>query len=283
MAIKDMLPQLRRDRGLTQAELAAKLYVTRQAVSRWENGETTPNIDMTKLLATVLEVPVSCLLEMPEHFCQSCGMPIFESSMQGTEADGSRSADYCTHCYANGGFTYETDIDNMIEGCAPFLMKETGMTRDEAVSLMGAMLPNLKRWKGSYDAFHNGGLERHEETYGAEARERYGNDAVDETNKRLMSMSRDEWEAKDLLEESIKVQLRLAMAEGDARGEAAAELARMHARWIRMQWGAGRYSREAHLGLAQGYLADARFRDYYDSACREGATEFLVQVLNANL
>ena len=47
MAIKDVLPQLRRDRGLTQAELASKLYVTRQAVSRWENGETTPNIDMT--------------------------------------------------------------------------------------------------------------------------------------------------------------------------------------------------------------------------------------------
>ena len=51
MAIKDVLPQLRRDRGLTQQELAAKLYVTRQAVSRWETGETEPGIDMTKLLA----------------------------------------------------------------------------------------------------------------------------------------------------------------------------------------------------------------------------------------
>ena len=282
MAMKDVLPQLRRDRGLTQGELAAKLFVTRQAVSRWENGETTPNIDMTKLLATVLQVPVSCLLEMPEHFCQSCGMPIYGPAMQGTEADGSPSADFCAHCYADGAFTYEADLDDMIEGCAPFLMKETGMSRDEAVSLMGVMLPNLKRWKGGYDAFRNGGLEKHEATYGAEARERYGDEAVDATNERLKGLSRDEWEAKDLLEESIKVQLRIAMASGDVHGDAAAELARMHARWITMHWGGG-YSREGHLGLALGYLADQRFRDYYDGACGAGATEFLVEALQANL
>lgn len=147
MAIKDVLPRLRQDRGLTQEELAEKLYVTRQAVSRWETGETTPGIDMTKLLAVTLEVPVGVLLEMPEHFCQSCGMPIIEPSAQGTEADGSPSDDYCGHCYQHGRYTYEADLDSMIEGCAPYLMEATGMSRDEAVSLMGAMLPNLKRWR----------------------------------------------------------------------------------------------------------------------------------------
>lgn len=147
MAIKDILPALRQDRGMTQQQLAERLCVTRQAVSRWETGETMPGIDMTKLLAVVLEVPVGVLLEMPEHFCQSCGMPIIEPSVQGTERDGSPSEDYCTYCYQHGEFTYETDLDNMIEGCAPYLMQSTGMNRDEAVSLMGAMLPNLKRWR----------------------------------------------------------------------------------------------------------------------------------------
>ena len=146
MAIKDVLPQLRKDRNMTQEEFAKKLYVTRQAVSRWETGEATPNIDMTKLLAITLEVPVSCLLEMPEHFCQSCGMPIMDPSIQGTEADGTPSGDYCSYCYKDGAYTYEADMDSMIEGCAPFLMEQTGMSRDEAVSLMGALLPNLKRW-----------------------------------------------------------------------------------------------------------------------------------------
>lgn len=42
MALKDVLPGLRRERGLTQEQLAKRLYITRQAVSRWETGETTP-------------------------------------------------------------------------------------------------------------------------------------------------------------------------------------------------------------------------------------------------
>ena len=268
MALKDTLAQLRKDRGMTQEELAEKLFVTRQAVSRWETGETEPGIDMTKLLAVTLNVPVGVLLEMPEHFCQSCGMPVMNPTMRGTEADGSPSDDYCKYCYDKGAFTYETDMDNMIEGCAPYLMEATGYSRDEAVSLMGAMLPNLKRWKDPYEA---------------EARERYGDEAVDASRKKLDEMTPDEWNVRELLEESIKAQLRLALANGDPTSEEAAELAHMHERWIRMSWGDGAYSREAHLGLAQGYLADERFTSYYDSASGEGATAFLVQALTANL
>ena len=49
MAFGETLAQLRREKNLTQEQLARQLYVTRQAVSRWENGETTPSIDMLKL------------------------------------------------------------------------------------------------------------------------------------------------------------------------------------------------------------------------------------------
>ena len=267
MAIKDVLPRLRQDRGMTQQDLAQSLFVTRQAVSRWETGETMPGIDMTKLLAIALDVPVSVLLEMPGHFCQSCGMPISNPSIQGTEADGSLSDDYCRWCYADGTFTNDIDLDDMIERCAPFMMESTGVSRDEAVSFMGALLPNLKRWKDPYEK---------------EARERYGDEAVDAANGRLDAMTPDERIAMNLLEESIKVQLRLAMASGDARSEQSAELAHMHARWIRMHWGDS-YSREAHIGLAHGYAADSRFTDYYDSSCGEGATLFLIAALEANL
>ena len=95
----------------------------------------------------MVNVPVGVLLEMPEHFCQSCGMPIADPEIQGTEADGSPSSDYCKWCYQDGAYTYETDLDNMIEGCVPFMVEKTGMDLDQAVSLMGAILPNLKRWK----------------------------------------------------------------------------------------------------------------------------------------
>lgn len=45
MDTKDVILELRTKKGLSQDELAEKLYVTRQAVSRWENGETIPNTE----------------------------------------------------------------------------------------------------------------------------------------------------------------------------------------------------------------------------------------------
>ena len=85
------------------------------------------------------------------------------------------------------------------------------------------------------------------------------------------------------LGEAIIEQLKAAMATGDARSPEARELARMHAAWIRAHWPEGAYSREAHLGLAEGYLADERFTAFYDGAAGVGATQFLRDALVANL
>ena len=49
METKDIIYELRTKKGLSQEELAEKIFVTRQAVSRWETGETIPNIDTLKL------------------------------------------------------------------------------------------------------------------------------------------------------------------------------------------------------------------------------------------
>ena len=268
MTIANVLPKLRQEKGMTQQELAQKLFVTRQAVSRWETGETTPGIDMAKLIAAALDQPVMRVLDLPqEPACQCCGTPFSVPNMSnGTDADGAENPNYCKWCYDHGEFESAT-MDDVIEKSAPYLMQATGVSLDEAVSFMGAMLPSLKRWKDPYEK---------------EARERYGNEAVDATNERLESMTDDEWSAKELLEESIKVQLRLAMASGNTHSEESAELARMHARWIKMHWG-GTYNKAAHLGLAHGYTADQRFTDYYDSACGDGATLFLIEALEANL
>lgn len=149
MAIKDVLPRLRRERGLTQEGLAKKLFITRQAVSRWETGETAPGIDMTKLIAVTLGVPVTELLEMPEHYCQSCGMMFTAPDQHGHEADGTEVEDFCRCCYDDGAYTYETTMEDMIEDCAPRMAEAMGWTVDESASLLGAVLPTLKRWKES--------------------------------------------------------------------------------------------------------------------------------------
>ena len=56
------LKTLRRQKGFTQEELAARLNVVRQTVSKWEKGLSVPDAELLTRLAEVLEVPVSTLL-----------------------------------------------------------------------------------------------------------------------------------------------------------------------------------------------------------------------------
>ena len=265
------LIELRKRKGLTQEGLAAKLYVTRQAVSRWERGEVVPGIDMMKLIANVLDEPIMHLLDLPEHYCESCGM-LLTPADYGSDADGSKDEHYCKWCYEQGKYTYDTTMDAMIEDCAPRLAENTGMSRDEAVSLMGAVLPHLKRWSV---------VHANEMIHGKEARERYGDAAVDAANERQLGMSEAEWVEKETLERAISEQLKAAMATRDAMGPEATKLAQMHAQWIRAQWGEGAYSPNAYVALAQSYLADERFVNYYDSRAGKGATAFLVAAIEA--
>jgi DNA-binding XRE family transcriptional regulator len=152
MAIKDVLAQVRKERGVTQEGLARKVFVTRQAVSRWETGETTPSIDMIKLIAQTLDVPVMRLLDLPqEPACQCCGTPFSVPNMPcGTNADGSENPDFCKWCYDGGTFAYAT-MDDVIESSAPYLAQASGVSLDEAVSFMGVLLPTLGHWKGEGD------------------------------------------------------------------------------------------------------------------------------------
>lgn len=149
MSIAQTIQIARRNAGLTQEQVAAKVYVTRQAVSRWETGESEPSIDMRKLLANALGVPVTSLLDLPDvPTCQCCGTPLGEPGVpSGTNVDGSKNPDYCGWCYQNGEFT-SAGLDEIIERNVPYLMQATGYTAEEAVSFMGAVLPTLKRWSG---------------------------------------------------------------------------------------------------------------------------------------
>ena len=146
MPMKDTIAAIRKEAGLTQEEMACGLYVTRQAISRWGQGTTEPGIDMLKLIARELDVPVSALLDMPEHYCQSCGMMFTAPDQHGHEADGSETEDFCRWCYDGGSYTYETTMEDMIEDCAPRMAEAMGWTVDESASLLGAVLPTLRRW-----------------------------------------------------------------------------------------------------------------------------------------
>ena len=61
METKNIILKLRTERGMSQDELADKIMVTRQAVSRWENGDTVPNTDTLKLLSKEFDVSINTI------------------------------------------------------------------------------------------------------------------------------------------------------------------------------------------------------------------------------
>lgn len=65
METKNIILELRTQRGMSQDELAEKVMVTRQAVSRWEHGETVPNTETLKLLSREFDVSINTLLGAP--------------------------------------------------------------------------------------------------------------------------------------------------------------------------------------------------------------------------
>ena len=94
METKNIIFELRTNRGLSQDELAERICVTRQAVSRWENGETVPNTETLKLLSKLFDVSINTLLGSPRKLiCQCCGMPL-EDSVISKEPDGDFNEDF---------------------------------------------------------------------------------------------------------------------------------------------------------------------------------------------
>lgn len=80
-------------------------------------------------------------------FCQSCRMPL-SPYMYGTEADGSKNPDYCIRCYANGAFTSDCTMEEMLVSCIPlFCDSNPDMGLEEASYLLHELFPQLKRWK----------------------------------------------------------------------------------------------------------------------------------------
>ena len=159
MSTKEVIYELRTKMGLSQDELAEKVFVTRQAVSRWETGETVPNTETLKLLSKLFDVSINTLLGSPRQLrCQCCGMPL-EDSIISREKDGTLNEDYCQWCYADGTYTY-SDMDDLIETCLPHMVNEN-FTEEQARAYMKQMLPELNYWKryeelsdnGEFDAF----------------------------------------------------------------------------------------------------------------------------------
>ncbi|MCL2375297.1 MAG: helix-turn-helix domain-containing protein [Firmicutes bacterium] len=145
LAIK--IQQVRKSSGLSQGKFADKLYVTRQAVSRWETGETTPTIDTLKSMFQFFNVNPSLFFEV-SPICQSCSMPLSTPEDMGQNPDKSINLDYCKYCLKEGRFDDSWTMDSLID-FEIGLLKESGEAFDEnkVRAELKQKFPTLKRWK----------------------------------------------------------------------------------------------------------------------------------------
>lgn len=145
METKDVILEIRRKNGISQEEMAEQLFVTRQAVSRWENGETVPNSESLKLISKTYGVSVNTLLGSPRTLiCQCCGMPLDDASLS-KEPDGGFNEDYCKWCYADGKFVY-TSLEQLTDFLVEHMSNEN-FPPEQARSYFEAQLPTLAHWR----------------------------------------------------------------------------------------------------------------------------------------
>ena len=144
MTTSEVLKRIRESSGLTQDEMAEKLFVTRQAISRWENGETIPNTESLKLISKVFGVSVNTLLGSPRHLvCQMCGMPLDDDGNICREPDGELNEEYCKWCRSSGEFMYKS-LDDVVDYLAEHVRGE--FTVEQAREFYSGELSKLNHW-----------------------------------------------------------------------------------------------------------------------------------------
>ncbi len=80
MSLAKKLTRLRKEKGLTQMEVAEKLYVSRQAISRWEVGAAVPSTDNLRVLSDLYETTVDYLLDdEAEEYIAPAAAPALET------------------------------------------------------------------------------------------------------------------------------------------------------------------------------------------------------------
>ncbi|MDO5345418.1 MAG: zinc ribbon domain-containing protein [Lachnospiraceae bacterium] len=147
MEIQDIIKKLREKNHLTQEQMAERLMVSRQAVSRWENGETQPDTESLKLLSKEFNVSINTLLGTPRQLiCQCCGMPLNEDDLISREQDGSYNEDYCKWCYADGKFAYQSK-ESLLDYLVSHMPNPDNLKDEDRRGQFDLYLSQLKHWK----------------------------------------------------------------------------------------------------------------------------------------
>jgi len=123
-----------------------------------------------------------------------------------------------------------------------------------------------------FEGFKQKLIDENEAKYGKEIREKYGDETVNKSNKKLLNIKEEQFAEFKKLEEELADTLKEAIKTKNPSGELGLKAADLHKRWLMFSW--DKYSKEAHVGLANMYVSDERFKEYYEKIA-PGAAEFL--------
>ncbi len=126
--------------------------------------------------------------------------------------------------------------------------------------------------KEKFEGFKKKIIEDNEKKYGDEIRSKYGDVVVNKSNNKIKNMTQKEYDEVATLADEVIATLNEAFETGNPAGELAQKAADLHRQWLCFYWDG--YSKEAHAGLAQMYVDDERFTQYYDKE-QPGTAEFL--------
>ena len=144
--------------------------------------------------------------------------------------------------------------------------------RDQIDILIQNVEKSIKSIKGEiimsdrekFDGFKQKIVDDNERKYGAEIRAKYGDEVVDRANARLSGQTREQYEESQRLTKELNDMLKAAFEQGDPAGPLAQKACELHKEWLCFFWDEGVYSKDSHLGMAQMYVDDERFRAHYD-------------------
>jgi len=128
-----------------------------------------------------------------------------------------------------------------------------------------------------FEGFKQSLIDENEQKFGTEIRDKYGNQAIEDSNAHLKGLTRAQFDKSEHLSLALEETLKAAFDIGDPAGELAQKACDLHRQWLCMFYPS--YSKEYHMGLGEMYVADERFRANYDKLA-PGCTEFLRNAIN---
>lgn len=128
-----------------------------------------------------------------------------------------------------------------------------------------------------FEAFKKEKLQRNEDKFGKEIREKYGENTVAQANHKFMNLTEEAFNKMENVEAEMIAALKNVIQTGDLDSKAAQLVYEKHKEWLSFTW--PKYSKEAHVGVSEMYVADERFAQYYKNKVGVECAQLLCDII----